>query len=121
MVNWKDFKFMPRGGARPGSGRKPGQTDGLRLAGQLAARPYAEKALRTLVGLLTSPNDTVKLGAANSILDRAYGKASQPITGKDGGPLEIEHSVKDDAERFTNAIAGLVARAAEDGASFASH
>lgn len=101
---------MARGGARPGSGRKTNQLDALGISGRVAAMKHAEKAMRVMVDLLSSPQHTVRQAAAADILNRAYGKAPQAVelTGKDGGP--IEHSIINDAERFTGTIAGLIAR-----------
>ena len=42
------------------------------------ARAHTEEAVRTLVGVMrNSPNDNAKATAANSLLDRGWGKAVQ--------------------------------------------
>lgn len=38
------------------------------------------------------PDYDLQLKAANAILDRAYGKPAQAVTGDDGGPIQI-HAV----------------------------
>jgi hypothetical protein len=87
------------------------------ISGRVAALRHADKAMKVLVDMLTSPQHAVRVTAANSLLDRAYGKAPQALelTGKGGGPME--HNVTNDAEHFTSAIAGLAARAYQDRAS----
>lgn len=76
-----------RGGARPNSGRKPGKvTAPLREI----ARKHAEKAVKALVDILDDEDApaAARVSAANSILDRGYGKPSQPIDGDgEGGPI----------------------------------
>lgn len=108
---------MAKGGARKGAGRPKQSMDLHTISGRIAALKYAEKAMRVMVDLLSSPQHTVRQAAAADILNRAYGKAPQAIevTGKDGGPME--HTVTHDAERFTSTIAGLVARGSEGSTS----
>lgn len=78
-----------RGGPRPGSGRKPGKvTAPLREI----ARQHTEKAVATLVAVLEDSEApaSARVSAANSILDRGYGKAPQPIDGDgDGGAIQV--------------------------------
>jgi hypothetical protein len=96
-------------------GRPKGSTGSLgsaALAGRLAARQHADEAMKTLVNIIkTGTSEAAKVTAASDILNRAYGKPTQAIehSGPDGGP--IENTVVNDAERFTSAIAGLIARA----------
>jgi len=55
------------------------------------ARSHTEAAINTLVGIMnqaTSP-EAARVSAANSILDRGWGKATQPIAGEDDGPIEL--------------------------------
>jgi hypothetical protein len=81
-----------RGGARPGSGRKPGKvTAPLREI----ARQHTEKAVRALIDILDDDDApaAARVSAANSILDRGYGKPSQPIDG-DGAGGAIIHRIE---------------------------
>lgn len=77
------------GGYRPGSGRKPGKvTATLREI----ARKHMEKAVDTLVKVLDDDDSpaAAKVAAANAILDRGYGKPTQPIDGDgNGAPIGI--------------------------------
>jgi hypothetical protein len=55
------------------------------------ARGHTESAIRTLAGIMTSAEtaDANKIAAANSLLDRGWGKAAQPIAGDEENPLKI--------------------------------
>lgn len=52
------------------------------------ARSHTEKALKTLVGVMnqTKAPPAARVAAANSLLDRGWGKATQPISGDDDAP-----------------------------------
>lgn len=55
------------------------------------ARSHTDTAIATLAGIMRQPNskDSDRISAANSLLDRGWGKAPQAITGEDGeGPLK---------------------------------
>lgn len=86
-----------RGGARPGGGRPKGSRDAATIEqkGTLSdlARSHAPAALQTLVDVATSgQSESARVTAASALLDRGYGKPSQGVelTGKDGGPVEIQ-------------------------------
>jgi len=64
---------------------RPPETKALRIL----ARQYTEVALMTLVAALEDPKGNVRVMAANSILDRGYGKPEQAITGEDGKPIRM--------------------------------
>lgn len=53
------------------------------------ARQYTESAVTTLVDVMKDGSGPAKVAAANAILDRGWGKAPQPMTGEDGGPVEM--------------------------------
>lgn len=60
------------------NGRPKGIQNKATLDLKLAASAYTEEALATLAALMRkSENDTVRLSAANSILDRSHGKPKQ--------------------------------------------
>lgn len=74
---------------KPGqSGNPGGMPKGARDIKALA-REHAPTALETLAAImsdsLTPP--AARVAAANSLLDRGYGKPVQEITGEGGGPL----------------------------------
>lgn len=55
------------------------------------ARAHTETAINTLVGIMNQSEapHAARVSAANSILDRGWGKAAQPITGEDEGPIQL--------------------------------
>jgi hypothetical protein len=56
------------------------------------ARAHGEEALRTLAELMKSAaKEETRARAAEALLDRAYGRPSQSITGEDGeGPVQVQ-------------------------------
>lgn len=52
------------------------------------ARSHTEAALNTLVGVMNQPEApaAARVAAANSLLDRGWGKATQPISGDEDAP-----------------------------------
>lgn len=56
------------------------------------ARSHTEKAINVLVGIMEQADapPAARVAAVNSLLDRGWGKAAQPIDGDgDGGPVKI--------------------------------
>lgn len=56
------------------------------------ARGHTESALNVLAGIMNEPTapHAARVSAANSLLDRGWGKPSQPISGdEDGPPIKI--------------------------------
>lgn len=71
---------MPAGGKRPGAGRKKGSPNKATADIKAAAQEYTEDALRVLASIMTkSESDAARVAAANSILDRGYGKPKQSV------------------------------------------
>jgi len=65
-----------KGGRREGAGRKPLNHNGILIAS--LAREHTEAALKTLIDLMyNAEQDSVKKAAADSILDRGWGKPAQ--------------------------------------------
>lgn len=84
---------MSRGGAREGAGRPPGSKNSVNNKHiRELAKEYTEDALDTLVNImLKSKSDGARIMAANSVLDRAWGKATQPIKNDDeSGPFVVQ-------------------------------
>lgn len=90
---------MPRGGKRAGAGRKPFSKDKA-AAGEVQtlsaqAREHTNLALSTLVRIAKkSESDAAAKAAADSILDRGYGRPMQSMehTGAGGGPIKHDLS-----------------------------
>lgn len=92
----KPAKKDGRGGAREGAGRKPGVVSEAKRTFAAAARENADEALDILLAVARNVEaaPAARVSAANSIIDRAYGKplSALEVTGKDGGA--IEHAIK---------------------------
>jgi hypothetical protein len=60
------------------------------------ARSHTRSALNVLVGVMRSKNATAaaRVSAANAILDRGWGKATQAIENSDDGALELIHRIE---------------------------
>lgn len=59
---------------------------------QTLARQYTAHAIGALVKALTEPNERVK--AADILLERGWGKVTQPMSGPDDGPIEVFHRIE---------------------------
>jgi hypothetical protein len=60
------------------------------------ARSHTRTAIRVLVGVMRCKDATpaARVSAANAILDRGWGKATQPLDNSDGGALELIHRIE---------------------------
>src|SRR6202140_1805077 len=60
------------------------------------ARSHTRTALNVLVGIMRSKDATAaaRVSAANAILDRGWGKATQPLESGDDGALELIHRIE---------------------------
>ncbi len=60
------------------------------------ARSHTRTALRVLVGIMRCKDATpaARVSAANAILDRGWGKATQPLENGGEGPLELIHRIE---------------------------
>lgn len=49
------------------------------------ARQHTESAIKVLAGIMNQPTspEAARISAANSLMDRGWGKATQPIAGDD--------------------------------------
>jgi hypothetical protein len=75
--------FEPGQSGNPG-GRKDGNTPVRRLA-----RENSIEAIEKLLEWMRSDNPKASVSACNAILDRAYGKPAQPISGDEENPIQI--------------------------------
>lgn len=78
---------MAKGGKREGAGRK--KLDKTLLLVASLARDHTEEAVSTLVELMRKGEPSIRKAAADSILDRGWGKPAQAVTGEDGGPVQV--------------------------------
>lgn len=60
------------------------------------ARSHTRTAIRVLVGIMRSDDATpaVRVSAANAILDRGWGKATQPLENGEDDVLELIHRIE---------------------------
>lgn len=81
------------GGARRGAGRKPGAVAKAKLDIAERAKTHGESALMALVDVMKDSDapHSARVSAANSILDRGFGKPHQSLglADADGGPLQV--------------------------------
>jgi hypothetical protein len=88
--------FKPGKSGNPGG--RPKLPEDVKHVRELA-RQYTAQAVAALVEVLESDSASAKVAAANALIDRGWGKAEQPITGPEGGPLQHahKHELSDDA------------------------
>ena len=60
------------------------------------ARSHTEAAINCLAGIMNkdSAPESARVAAANSLLDRGWGKATQPISGDEENPLRIIQKIE---------------------------
>lgn len=60
------------------------------------ARSHTQTAVRVLVGIMRSNDATpaARVSAANAILDRGWGKATQPLENGRDGAIELVHRIE---------------------------
>jgi hypothetical protein len=130
-----------RGGARPGAGRKkkdrasPSAVTGLDLQSALAAAPpteidavaqrHARSAIDGLVKqLIHGRSEHARINAANTILDRGYGKPSVDTGGDQFLPFlgtapqrALASEIRDEARKFAHLAVEVLNKIAGNGES----
>jgi hypothetical protein len=111
---------MPRGGKREGAGRPMGSRSAATKQEQERisdlAKQHSDTALKALTSIAENGvSEAARVSAANSLLDRAYGKPVQAMahSGPGEGPIEtteVNFTPKELARRF----AFIMASAAEE-------
>ena len=81
---------------QPGQSGNPGGRPKAAARVRDAAREHTETALAVLVKIATEgESETARVAAANAILDRGYGKPSQPVDGDgEGGAVPVGLTVQ---------------------------
>lgn len=91
-------KKAPTRGSKPGErrgGRQKGTPNKSTAEIKAIAREYGEAAVRRLAekaglleheGIVPADTDAAQIAAIKELLDRGYGKATQPISGDDDAP-----------------------------------
>ena len=102
--------------ARPGAGRPKGALNKVTRDIKALAAEHSPAALATLVQIATSgESEAARVAAANSLLDRAYGKPRQEIEHSGNIGRRAEELSEDDLIRI--ASGGSSGAAAEAGGS----
>ena len=85
-------------------GRKAGTPNKATSEIKAVAREYGPKAVAKLAelaglvdGTAAAESEQARIAALNAILDRGYGKATQPLSGDDDKPpIQVEHGATND-------------------------
>lgn len=79
-------------GFKPGQSGNPGGRPKIPEEFKELARANSVKALKKAIGMMDDPSvpPQVQLKAAEVVMERAWGKANQPLSGLDEGPLTIK-------------------------------
>lgn len=84
-----------RGGHRQGAGRKAGVPNKVTAAIRAIARKEGPKIIAELARLATKgKNEMARIAAAKELLDRGYGKSTQPISGDPESPSVFPDKVE---------------------------
>lgn len=76
-----------RGGPSPNPGGRPKSLKDM----QELARKYTKRSIKRLAEIVSSKvDDRASTMAAKELLDRGWGKPAQPLTGEDGGPIQVQ-------------------------------
>ncbi len=73
----------------PGKSGNPGGRPDPNTPVRRLAREKSIEAMEKLVEWMHSDNAKASVAACNAILDRAYGKPTQPISGDEDNPIQI--------------------------------
>lgn len=68
------------------------------------ARAHTESAIKVLAGIMNQPTaaDTARVAACTALMDRGWGKPTQPVSGEEDGP-PILHKIIREVVDPTNA------------------
>ncbi|MDR3439869.1 DUF5681 domain-containing protein [Telmatospirillum sp.] len=88
---------MPLRPFQPGQSGNPGGRPKVIAEIRKLAQEHAPEAIKTLVDICTNPkaSSAARVAAANSLLDRGFGKPVQPIVGDDDSdPVSLIHRIE---------------------------
>jgi hypothetical protein len=87
---------MPQFYSRSSEGRSHTQMPKSLTEIRSLARSHSRTAVNVLVGVMRCKDATpaARVSAANAILDRGWGKATQPLESGDDGTLELIHRIE---------------------------
>lgn len=110
-----------RGGKRPGAGRKAGSLNKTTADIKALAQLYGADAIDALADIMKSEKNppAARVAAARELLDRAFGKASQPVgQAADLQPLTLAQlpDISDLTDEQLDRLDAIAAKAAGAGA-----
>lgn len=83
-------KKLPDIPAARGRGRPKGALNKITADVKAIAQEYTEQAIKVLADIMVNgESEAARVSAVNALLDRAYGKPPQAITGDDGGAVKF--------------------------------
>jgi hypothetical protein len=108
---------MPRGGKRPGAGRKPGAVSKQKRELAALAKEHASDALQVLITIAKKgESEAARVSAANSILDRGYGKAPQAMKHSGSiGTYDLTKLSEDELDRLESILGPLALAGGDQG------
>ena len=84
-----------KGGRIPGAGRKPGVPNKITAEIKALAQVHASVAIAELARLAVSAeSEAARVAAIKELLDRGYGKASQPLSGDTDNPIQLRTKIE---------------------------
>ena len=98
----------PLGHKKYGGGRKKGQLNKNTADIRALAQKHGPDAIATLINIMTTREDNPasQIAAAKELLDRGYGKSTQPVSGDDKAPpIKIEYGASSKLNGLIDAIA----------------
>jgi hypothetical protein len=85
---------LPKGRTNNPKGKPKGTKNKSTVEIKELAQTYSSKALETLAAIMrNSDNDQARIAAAKELLDRGYGKVTQPMEHSGGLSLTLEQLV----------------------------
>lgn len=90
-----EIKVSGKGGKRDGAGRKPGVPNKATADVKEEARKHGPAAIKRLAHLMEhAKTDAAQVAACQTILDRAYGKATQYVATPEDSPIKVVHRIE---------------------------
>ena len=78
----------------PGQSGNPGGRPKENAEVKALARSHGKAALEKIVALMSSADERIALAASQTLLDRGFGKPTQPLSGDDEMPaLKVEGAI----------------------------
>lgn len=90
----KTINNSKHGGPRPGAGRRKGVGNKVTQQIREIAAKHGPEAIQNLVNIMKKgESEAARVAASKEILDRAYGKSTQPLEGGDT-PIDVVNTIR---------------------------